>query len=366
MKQKAGIAMTVVLAASITSTAFAADTVGIRQAVEAKGGVVTYHASDKSVDIQYLDTHMHFVIGADTITVNGGKRQVSTALVNQEAVMDADTLEQIMKGAETMKNTAEIQLELGKVVIYDFGNIRLHAYLSNDALYDVCYLVEKGDAVVLIESGAFDANVAEWDQYIQSLGKTVAGQLMAYHPNGADHYDAEVYATENAVKNWGEGGSIRALTDGFVVSFGDAVAEEIPAQTNIISAGDTIVLGDITFRIVAADDDAYSIEIPEINCIYRHMMGSQCHNILASMDAIDAEIAAMESYQEAGYTLILTSHYDPEGQEAVFAKIEYLKKTKEIVQSCDTAEAFIAAMQQEFPNYSGVNYLEMTAGMLFQ
>ena len=133
------------------------------------------------------------------------------------------------------------QLELGSVTVYDFGDVKLHCYDSGDALADECYLVESAEGVVMIETGAFTANLTEWKQYIDGLNKPIAGALLAYHPNGIELFgDVEVYATENALANWGEGGSIRALTDGFVASFGDAVAANHPSEATLVDFGDTV------------------------------------------------------------------------------------------------------------------------------
>lgn len=257
-----------------------------------------------------------------------------------------------------------IELEIGAVQVYDFGENRLHAYVSADALGDVCYAVESADGLVLIESTAFTAGNAEWKAYIDGLGKPVAGKLMAYHPNGSDAYSAEKpYATENALANWGEGGSIRALTDGFIVSFGeDVVAADHPAEAQIVAFGDTVTLAGLDFVIREEGDDAYGIEIPAINCVYIHMMGSACHNILTSVEHINAFKAELEGFD---YGLVLTGHNAPEGREAVAAKIAYLEKTAELAQSCADAASFTAAMNEAFPDYAGANYLEMTAGFLF-
>lgn len=77
-------------------------------------------------------------------------------------------------------------------------------------------------------------------------------------------------------------------------------------------------------------------------------------------------IAQMKGYQEKGYALILTSHYEPEAIGAVAEKISYLETAKALALSRADGEAFMAAMREAFPEYSGVNYLEMSAGALFQ
>lgn len=261
-------------------------------------------------------------------------------------------------------NRTDVALELGSVAVYDFGDIRLHAYNTGDALADECYLIESTDGLVMLETGAFTANLVEWKGYIDSLNKPIAGALLAYHPNGVENFgDVKIYATENALTNWGEGGSIRALTDGFVASFGDAIAASCPAEAEIVNFGDTVTLAGVDFVIRNEGDDAYGVEIPAINCAYIHMLGSDCHNILTSREHIAAFAEELKGFD---YALVLTSHHAPEGADAVATKIAYLDKTLELANSCADAAAFTEAMNEAFPQYSGANYLEMTAGMLFQ
>ncbi len=269
--------------------------------------------------------------------------------------------------AETNENELSqetVDLDAGSVTIYDFGDIKLHSYYFGDALGDECYLVESEEGLVMIETGAFTENLLAWNEYIEGLNKPVEGALLAYHPNGIENFgDVEVYTTENALENWGEGGSIRALTDNFINTFGEGVAAEHPSEATIVEFGDTVTIAGVDFVIRDEGDDAYGIEIPAINCIYIHMLGSAEHNILTSPEHIAAFKAELESFD---YDLVLTSHYVPEGQDAVDTKIAYLDKVAELADSCGDAEEFTAAMNEEFPDYSGVNYLEMTAGALYQ
>lgn len=93
------------------------------------------------------------------------------------------------------------------------------------------------------------------------------------------------------------------------------------------------------------------------------MLGSKCHNILTSREHMLAFAEELRGFQ---YTLVLTSHYVPEGADAVQAKLAYLGKALELSNSCATAEAFKSAMQSAFPDHAGENYLDMTASMLYQ
>ena len=262
------------------------------------------------------------------------------------------------------------KLEIGTVTIYDFGKVKLHAYNTGDPLADEFYALESKDGLVLLESGAFKANVSEFDAYLKSLKKPLKGQLLSYHPNGYSTYDskAPVYATEGALASWGEKGGVRALTNNFVQGFGaENIATALPGTAVIVKPGETVKIAGIDFKILTTPDveGNYSVEIPAIKAVYRHMLGSTVHNILPSVDYIDAEIADMKKYQQEGYKMILTSHYVPEGQTAVAEKIKYLRKVKELVSASADREIFIKNVKEAFPDYEGVNYLEMSAGMLF-
>ena len=79
-----------------------------------------------------------------------------------------------------------------------------------------------------------------------------------------------------------------------------------------------------------------------------------------------ADISAFaEELKGFYYDLVLTSHYVPEGQDAVETKIAYLENLKAIAANCTDADSFKTEVQKQYPAYSGQNYLDMTAGFLF-
>ena len=255
----------------------------------------------------------------------------------------------------------------GSMNVYNFNDVKLHAYSTNDNMNDHCYIVETPEGLVLIESTAYKENVAALSDYIKSLNKPLAAALLSYHSNGYKSYgDVKIYATENALKSWKEGGSVWNLTQSFIQAMGDKVADDLPESAEIINEGDTLNLAGIEFKILhSSDGEDYDIEIPAINAIYRHMMGSKTHNILPGIPYIEAEISDLKNYQDKGYTMILTSHNAPEGQKAVAEKIAYLEKVLELAKNSKDKEEFINAVKAAFPDYAGEAYLGMTAGALF-
>ena len=52
----------------------------------------------------------------------------------------------------------KINLEKGNVLVYDFGNVKVHNYNTNDAIDDQVILLEKNNKLVVIESPTFYDN----------------------------------------------------------------------------------------------------------------------------------------------------------------------------------------------------------------
>lgn len=250
-----------------------------------------------------------------------------------------------------------------RVDVYDFEGQRLHAFATQDALGDVCYIVESEQGLVGIEMPPFTVDLDAWKVYIEGLGKPLEAVFTDSHAVGIDYLEGiTVIATQNAVDSQASG-SVRATTDGLAATFGADFHADAPKVTRIVEAGMVEVAG-VSFEVLD-DGDTYRLAIPSMNAIYTHMLGATTHSIFVSREAMDAMVEQLKEYQAKGYALILTSHGLPEGQDAVAAKIAYVEKVGEIADECSTAEEFIDAMNAEFPGYDGANYLEMSAGYLF-
>ncbi|MDO4343856.1 MAG: hypothetical protein Q4C50_03535 [Eubacteriales bacterium] len=260
------------------------------------------------------------------------------------------------------KNTfTTVKLDKGEMNVYDFGGIKLHAYKTNDFIDDEVFIVEKNGKAVVIESPCFFDNIKELTEYLENV--EVAGMFVAYHGAGAAFLpDVPKYATQNAV-DYSENGGGKALVDKFTGAFGEIFDNSIHKITNIIKEG-KVTIGGIDFEIKQTAE-AFDIVIPEINAVYTHMLGHDCHSIVAGAGHADGIIAELQSYIEKGYDLILTSHYTPEDLKDAQTKIDYLENLKKIAANCADADTFKAEVQKEYPAYSGQNYLDMTAGFFF-
>lgn len=259
------------------------------------------------------------------------------------------------------RNFTTVQLSQGEMHIYDLGGVRLHACQTGDPLADEVFLLEKAGQFVILESPCFADSIAALDEYLK--GKTVTGMLIAYHGAGASFLrEVPKYATANAVE-YAEKGGGRTLIDQFAAAFGSAFDSGIHAVDHVIGEG-PVTIGGIEF-IIHRTAEAFDVEIPEINAVYTHMLGHDCHSIVAGAGHADGMIAQLKAYIKRGYDLILTSHYTPEDLKDAQTKIDYLERLKAIAAACRDAGDFKAEVKKAYPAYGGGNYLDMTAGFFF-
>ncbi|MFQ9801626.1 MAG: hypothetical protein ACLR23_25020 [Clostridia bacterium] len=191
------------------------------------------------------------------------------------------------------KNTfTTVKLAKGEMNVYDFGGIKLHAYKASDFIDDEVFIVEKNGKAVVIESPCFFDNNKELAEYLENV--EVEGMLVAYHGAGATFLpDVPKYATQNAV-DFSKNGGGKALIDNFTGAFGEIFDSSVHAITNVIEPG-KVTIGGIPF-VIKQTADAFDVEIPEINAVYTHMLGHDCHSIVAGAGHADGIVAELRSY----------------------------------------------------------------------
>lgn len=260
-------------------------------------------------------------------------------------------------------NYTQIKLNKGEIALYNFANIKLHAYKTNDPIDDEVFIIEKNGKAVVIESPCFYDNINELHSYINDNKIKVDGVLVSYHAAGATFLPyAKKFATKHADR-YGHVGGGKGLIDNFTKAFGDVFDNSIHTTTDFIENGKNII-ADIEFDIIDKDEGV-DIIIPEINAVYTHMLGHDCHSIVAGENHANIIIAELKNYLKNGYDLILTSHYTPEDLKDVETKIAYIEDLKDIANSCEDAETFKIKVDKKYPNYSGANYLDMTTNFFY-
>lgn len=260
-------------------------------------------------------------------------------------------------------NCKDVQLGKGVVREYAFGDITLYAYQTNDFITDEVFVVAKDGKGVCIELPCFFDNIKEFTEFLNGKKIKLVAKLVAYHVAGGTFFpEVKAYGTVSSVEYNGNGGGA-ALVNKFAGAFGDIFDKSVCNADEIIKEGEYEFAG-IKF-IIKPNAEAYDIEIPQINCVYTHMMGHDCHSIVAGCPHADGIISQLNYYIRKGFDLVLTSHYTPEDLKDAKAKIDYLYSLKEISETCESAEEMKKKVMEKYPEYSGENYLDMTVNMFF-
>lgn len=255
------------------------------------------------------------------------------------------------------------EMKYGTLNTIPCGDLEIRVYNTRDALWDqVILLVKDGNAVVL-ELPCFKNSIEELTSYIKEEGLEVVGKLVAYHAAGSSFLpEVKSYLTESS-HSYNTIGGGAGLVRNFQGIFGDSFDAGLSNEGEIIGAGKRTVAG-IEIEIVP-DQDAFEVLIPSAKAAYMHMLGHDCHSIVAGAAHADAMISHLNALLDEGYQIFLSSHYTPEGREDVITKIAYLEGIKKIASECDGRQSFLERMRSEYSGYSGDNYLEMTAGFFF-
>ena len=256
-----------------------------------------------------------------------------------------------------------VALDKGRVDIYTKNGVTLYAYQTRDLIDNEVFVLAKNGRGVVIELPCFYDNIRELTGFLAREGVKVEGKLVAYHGAGASFLpEVPTYGTASSIAYNSNGGGA-ALVANFKNAFGDSFDAGICSVDHVLEEGETEIAG-IRF-VVKPNAEAFDLEIPEINCVYTHMMGHDCHSIVAGCPHADGIISQLNYYIRRGFDLVLTSHYTPEDLKDAKTKVAYLTALKEIALICDSADEMRQKVQAQYPNYSGLNYLDMTVGFFF-
>lgn len=258
----------------------------------------------------------------------------------------------------------KMKLGNGEVQIYDFGNLRLHAWQTGDPMFDECFILETPQNLVALEAPPFYSDMDTWKKYVNGLNKPLTDILFSAHIASNDWYGkAKTHATETTAKAMRSGG-LKALVEYLGKTFGKDFATTIPAIDSILVEGKNSP-GNIPI-VVTQFGDSYNVAIPKANAFYTHLLGADSHSLFSDKRNIDDYLAILEDIKSKGYSLILSGHHAPETPNDVQKKIAYVREAKTILEQSKDKQDFIERMKKEFPTLGGENYLEMTANNLFK
>lgn len=243
----------------------------------------------------------------------------------------------------------------GRFEVHDLGNFKLHVYHTNDVMADASYIIEGKDSLVTMEHPLFKDNVAEFNIYIEKLGKPIEKIISDYHLGGSGNY-AQIMA--EGMEEFSKGPIYGGMMKGFEQMWGDTITELPTGDVTEVPFGTTQTWAGVTFEFrhgASSDFPAASLLIGG-KVYYTHWtpaMAHVSHLQISSPAAIDAEIAEAEKSLASGAELFIGGHGGAAKRDAVEFKIAYLKKMKEVFQANENAEAFVAAMEQAYPELPG-------------
>ena len=255
------------------------------------------------------------------------------------------------------------ELKNGSMTTVPFEDMEVRVYNTKDAIDDQVIMLVKNRQAVIIELPCFKNSIDEMTQYLKDEGLTAVGKLVSYHAAGKTFLpEVRSYLTASSEAYNTVGGGA-GLIRNFSGIFGDSFDSTTVNSGEIITGGKFVLAG-IEMEIIP-DNDAFEVAVPAVKTVYMHMLGHDCHSIVAGPAHADAIIAKLKGYLDSGYELFLSSHYVPEDRNDVLTKIAYLEDLKTIASGCSSAQEFTDKVNRKYPGYSGANYLGMTAGMFF-
>lgn len=258
--------------------------------------------------------------------------------------------------------------EKGRFDVYDFGNFKLHAYSTNDVMGDASFIIEGEKALVTLEEPLFKANAAEFDTYVEQLGKPVEERIADYHLGGTGNDTLVMVA---GMPDFVKGSVYGGMMEGFAQQFGDAIVPMPTGETVEVALGSTPVYAGVAFSFVsgpANDFPAASILIGG-KVYYSHWAPAKAHVShlqIASAAAVDEQIAAWEAALGSGAELFIGGHGEVADADAVKFAIGYLQTLKKVLSENKTAEDFVEGMKEACPGLPGENGLEELGQALYK
>ena len=256
----------------------------------------------------------------------------------------------------------------GRFEVHDLGNFKLHVYHTKDVMADASYIIEGKDSLVTMEHPLFKDNVAEFNIYIEKLGKPIEKIISDYHLGGSGNY-AQIMA--EGMEEFSKGPIYGGMMKGFEQMWGDTMTELPTGDVTEVPFGTTQTWAGVTFEFrhgASSDFPAASLLIGG-KAYYTHWTPVKAHVShlqISSPAAIDAEIAEAEKSLASGAELFIGGHGGAAKRDAVEFKIAYLKKMKEILTANKSSQDFVDAMKKAYPGLPGEAGLEDLGKALYK
>ncbi|MBP2626242.1 MAG: hypothetical protein H6Q68_953 [Firmicutes bacterium] len=263
-------------------------------------------------------------------------------------------------------NAEAASFDSARFTTTEADGIKIHSYMTQDALGDVSTLFETKNNLILLESVPFHSREDELKAYIKTLRKPLKSIIISAHNGGAAAFSGvPIYASQATADELNN--SIKGQLDSFK-SFGGSDLDGRLVAPAIVLKDKNVTIEGINFNMTYHNGVLPSMDlaIPQSKVLYTHMLGSDEHSLIVSREQLDNVIAELKNYETQGYVVILSSHHKPEDGSAITKKIAYLEQTQTIIAESASADEFMTKMKVAFPALRGLHYLTMSANFLFK
>ncbi len=256
------------------------------------------------------------------------------------------------------------KMDVGQMNTYSFeGGLNIHVYNTGDVMCDQTIILEKAGKAVAVELPCFKDSIEAVTGWLASRGIELEAKFVSYHAAGGTFLPGVRNIMTSSAVAYNSEGQGKALVDGFIKVFGPGFDGTTVKADEVVGAGEIEIAG--IRMVIVPNAEAFEVEIPEAKAVYMHMLGHDCHSIVAGPAHADAIIANIRQYLDRGFELFLTSHYVPEGRQDAEEKIAYLENLKTIAAGSSSGAEFRQKVVEAYPGYSGENHLDMSVGMFF-
>ena len=256
----------------------------------------------------------------------------------------------------------------GQFDVLSFNDFKVHVYQTNDTMRDASIIVEGNDGLITLEPPLFRNADAEFNAYIDKLGKPVVRTIFDYHIGGTKNVN--VTFPEGMIDYMGDE-SYDTMMKGFqkqyggqLVDYPELVGEEVSFGTTQQWAGVEIRFDKSIFGGMPGADILIGGKV-----FFSHSISGKAHasgRSIRNAAAIDKQIEIADKLANTGAEYFVSGHGGLLAENPAYFMKEYYSTMKQKLQQSANADAFIAAMKQAYPGLQGEEGLAQVAKNLYK
>jgi len=276
-------------------------------------------------------------------------------------------------GAADVRTDASAYAPTGTVHIYEAPSVTIHTLVSGlDGVMTSTHIIEGQSQLVVVDTHLLREDAFALRAYADALGKPIERVVVTHgHP---DHYFG-LEAFED-VPTWGTAHTIthmqqrhRAHHRGHVERVGDAVTDEVRFPQRTLAEGETTIDGvRYVFEEMPNLEDVWQtvITLPDEGVlIVQDLAGSGTHLFLGGQRFERWAGRARHLAEDTSIEYVLIGHGPPGDRSVLTDTADYLDEAAVILAASPDADAWLASMQQRWPEYEGLLVLQVALQFLF-